>query len=427
MIPRPVIAAFASLALCLPLRADPPSSANYDEAKVPPYTLPDPLRSLDGSIIADAAAWRQKRRPEVVRIFESEVYGRVPPITAKPLFEVVSVADDALDGQATRKLVTVWLLGQRGGPRLDLLIYLPRKRSGPVPTFLGLNFVGNQGVSHDPAVPLTQRWVRPASKGAPTRATEESRGVQASRWEVGTVVARGYATATAYYGDIEEDYAGGESTGVRAAVLALSGKTQFAADEWGATAAWAWGLSRAMDYLATDPDIDATRVAVHGHSRLGKTALWAGALDQRFAMVISNNSGEGGASLMRRNFGENIAIANAWEPRRFARNFRRYGHAVTELPVDAHLLIALAAPRPVYVASATEDLLADPKGEFLAAYHAGPVYRLFGKAGIPTADLPAPDQPVGDTVRYHIRTGKHDITAYDWARYLDFADKFFRK
>jgi hypothetical protein len=307
---------------------------------------------------------------------------------------------------------------------MELLIYLPKGSTGPVPTFLGLNFVGNQCVANDPGVPITTRWVRSTyTQDKSNKAGETSRGVQASRWQMETVLSRGYATATAYYGDIEEDHPDGWKNGVRGELLRRSGKTGFAPDDWGAVSAWAWGLSRALDYLETDAAIDAKRVIVHGHSRLGKAALWAGAQDERFAIVISNNSGEGGASLMRRDFGETIAIANDREPHRFCQTFRRYNHAAEKLLVDSHLLIALVAPRPVYVASASEDLLADPKGEFLAAYSAGPVYRLYGKIGITRAEIPATDKPVGDAIGYHRRTGKHDIIAYDWSQYLDFADR----
>lgn len=401
---------------------------NYDESKVPAYTLPDPLMCRDGSKVEDVAGWQGRRRAEVLRLFESEMYGRAPMIDVKPSFEVISTDLEALGGKAIRKLVKVWLLGDKTGPSMELLIYLPKGVTGPVPAFLGLNFVGNQCVANDPGVPVTTRWVRSTyTQDKSNKADEASRGSQASRWQVETVLMRGYAIATAYYGDIEEDHPEGWRNGVRGEVMRRSGKTQFAQDDWGAVSAWAWGLSRAMDYLVTDAAINASHVIVHGHSRLGKAALWAGAQDERFAIVISNNSGEGGASLMRRDFGETVAIANAWEPHRFCLNFRRYDHAVESLPVDSHLLIALVAPRPVYVASASEDLLADPKGEFLAAHAAGSVYQLFGKVGITSSEMPAPDQPVGDTIGYHLRTGKHDITAYDWSQYLDFADRHLRR
>jgi hypothetical protein len=257
------------------------------------------------------------------------------------------------------------------------------------------------------------------------RATEATRGAHASRWQVETVVGRGYATATVYYGDLCPD----RDDGMEEAVGAMfrSGSVNHRpGDGWGSIGIWAWGLSRALDYIETDAELDGKRVAVHGHSRLGKTALWAAAQDERFALVISNDSGAGGAALAKRIFGETIAISNSrhstpW----YAINYRRYDDNEAALPVDQHELLALIAPRPLYVASAEQDRGADPRGEFLAAKHAGPVYQLFGKTGVVVETMPPVDQPVGDTIGYHVRTGVHDITAYDWAQYLNFADRHF--
>lgn len=410
-----------------------PFVPNYDEAKVPAYSLPDPLVADDGSRVADAAMWQKKRRVELLEHFAREVYGRTPGGRPEKMHWAVTSEDRAaLGGKAVRKEVTVWFTENKAGPKMHLLIYQPVGAAGahaPWPAFLGLNFYGNQSVHADPGITMSQAWMRsnPANKIMNNRATEGTRGVSARSWEIEAVVARGYATATIYYGDLCEDRPEGLSKDV--AVLFNTGTTeQRAGDAWGAIGVWAWGLSRALDYLANDPEIDARRVAVHGHSRLGKAALWAGAQDERFAYVISNNSGEGGAALSRRNFGETVGRINTAFPHWFAKNFRRYNENVDTLPVDQHEVIALIAPRPVHVASAVEDTWADPRGEFLAAKHAEPVYRLFGKKGLGVADMPRVNEPVlGDGIAYHIRDGKHAILPYDWAQYLDFADKMMKR
>jgi hypothetical protein len=401
--------------------------ANYDEAKVPRYTLPDPLVCADGTRVSDAKTWESKRRPEIVKLYETHVYGKAPGKPKDMTFEVRSVDKNALGGKAIRKEVVVWFTADKKGPKMEILIYLPANAKGKVPVFVGLNFGGNQAISNDPAITLTSSWVANNPKLGITdhKANDQLRGVEASRWSIEEILAKGYGVATIYCGDIEPDHADAFQNGVRA-LFAKPGQKP-ADDDWGTIAAWAWGLSRAMDYFETDPDIDATRVIVLGHSRLGKTALWAGATDRRFAIVISNDSGCGGASLFRRRFGERIVRINDSFPHWFCRNFHKYGEKENELPVDQHLLIALAAPRPVYVASAAEDLWADPRGEYLAAKNAGPVYALFGLQGLDGDDPPAVNTPVMRTVGYHVRAGKHDVTLYDWQRYVEFAEIHLKK
>jgi hypothetical protein len=353
-------------------------------------------------------------------------------------FEVRAVEPRALGGAATRKQVRVWFTGRTDGPWLDLLLYVPNGARGPVPAFLGLNFKGNHAVTRETDVPLTTRWMRndPKEGRIDHRATEASRGTEVSSWPIRRVLDRGFALATVYYGDLEPDHADGWKDGVRAvfpvdgsreAVAAAERITELAPDAWGAIGAWAWGLSRALDYLQTDAAVDGRRVAVIGHSRLGKTALWAGAEDERFAMVVSNNSGEGGAALARRRFGEQTLRINTAFPHWFCGQFKQYNDREDAIPVDQHELLALVAPRPLYVASASQDLWADPHGEFLAARAAGPVYALFGLTGVGVDVMPAIDQPVGEAIGYHNRFGGHAMTEYDWARYLDFAHRHLRR
>jgi acetyl esterase/lipase len=399
---------------------------NVDEARVPAYTLPDPLVTLNGQPVKDAAAWRT-RRAEILRLFETNVYGRTPVVDVRLRFETRAVERRAFRGLATRKEITIHLFDDPAAPRIELLLYLPNRAPKPVPALLGLNYYGNQSVQADPTITPSTRWMRPTKEMGivGNRATTATRGAHASRWAIERALTYGYAVATFYYGDIEPDWREGWKTGVRGYVLAKNGRRELAPDAWGAIGAWAWGLSRALDYLVTEPAIDAHRVIVFGHSRQGKTALWAGAQDERFAMVISNDSGAGGAALARRRFGETIADSIRLSGYWYCQNYRRFVDHEADLPTDQHMLLALVAPRPVYVASADGDTWADPRGEFLGAKHAEPVYRLLGQPGLGVQEMPPVNQPVGQRIGYHLRRGAHNITAYDWEQYLRFADRQF--
>ena len=401
---------------------------NYDETLIPDYQLPDPLITEAGRTVEDRAAWISERRPEILEMFEHYVYGKVPEFDYEVIYKTRSIDPEALGGKATRKQVAVLFDENRPDLAVEILIYLPNHAPKPVPAMMGLNFYGNQAVHSDDGIRMSEKWMRPNENIGirNNRATDETRGVYSERWQVEKILERGYALVTAYAGDIDPDEYNRMHQGVRSLVYNEQNKqTEPASDEWGTLAAWAWGLSRMLDYLETDEKIDHQRTAVMGHSRLGKAALWAGAADERFAIVISNNSGCGGAALSSRRFGETIGVINTSFPHWFTKNFNLFNGREETLPVDQHMLLSLIAPRPLYVASAVEDRWADPEGEFLSAREASPVYELFGLQGLPASSMPEIDNPVMGTIGYHIRSGGHAVTAYDWEKYLDFADKFF--
>ena len=397
------------------------AKVNYDESKVPVYTLPDVLTLTNGRKVTTKKEWVEKRRPELLRLFETQIYGKAPVRSKDLYFRLLNEDREALGGLATRKEVAVYLTKDEKH-YLTVLMYLPNRRKGSVPMFFGINFKGNHAIHPDEGItfPSEERMI------AYGRKRMFPRGSAASRWPVEMLMEHGYGLATFYRGDIDPDFDDGFQNGVHP-LYYKKGQTRPAEDEWGTLAAWAWGMSCAMDYFETDKDIDAKRIAIFGHSRLGKTTLWAGAIDPRFALVISNDSGCGGAALSRRKFGETVRAVNCQFTHWFCRNFWQYNDKEDTLPVDQHELIALMAPRPVYIASAEEDRWADPKGEFLSGVYASPVYELFGLPGLPVKEMPAVNQPVlSGTIGYHIRSGKHDINLYDWTQFVKFADKHLK-
>jgi hypothetical protein len=390
--------------------------------------LPDPLVRDDGTRVTTAAEWREKRRPELIELFAREMYGRNPGRPEKLSFEVFDRAPSALGGKATRIQIAIYP-GGKPGPRMDLLVYVPNGVKGPVPAILGLNFWGNHSVHKDPGIRLTESWVEDKAGHYADltgikdhRATEASRGGNARQWPVEEILSRGYALATIYREDVAADHEPHFASGVHP----LFPELQKGDDNFGGIAAWAWALSRGLDALEKEPSVDAKRVAAFGFSRLGKAALWAGASDERFAMVISNESGAGGAKLFRRGVGEDIARLNTVFPHWFAKSFRKYNGTDKELPFDQHFVMALIAPRPLYVASAIDDKHADPEGEFAGAKAAEPVYRLLGAEGLPSESWPAVDTSVQGGIGYHVRSGVHDVLPFDWKCYLDFADKHLK-
>ena len=388
---------------------------NYDEELVGDYTLPDPLVLQNGEPVRDAETWYNRRRPELVRLFEEHQYGRTPAAPEDMWFEVTEQAGVAFDGQAVRRQVTVHFTEDPEGPKMDLLVYLPANAEGPVPMLLNISFSPNAAVVADTMVHLGTMWSPQTRERVPARRASQT------RTPIERILSEGFAFGTVYYGDIDPDFMGGATLGIRALFLE-PGQTEPAPDEWGAISAWAWGLSRALDYFQTDPDIDAARVAITGASRLGKTVLWAGVRDPRFAMVIASVSGAGGAALERRNYGETIGhlVAEGRYPYQFARNWANYAENPDESPVDSHMLVALMAPRPLLLQTGNTDYWSDPKGEFLAAVAAEPVWELLGVKGLGTDIMPEPDQPILNTLGYLMHDGGHGMVPGDWDVYLDF-------
>jgi len=375
--------------------------------------IPSVLRCSNGQEIKSINDW-QKQRKEILTIFEREMYGISPSLPKGVKYSVLHEDKNAFGGKATRKIVNLYLKKLQNP--IQLLIYYPNKE-GKFPAFLGYNFFGNYTVTNDIEVPMTTLWVPNREKVTDNKATEMMRGIRTDRWPIEMIVDAGFALVTLYSGDVDPDYDDGFMNGVHG----LFPREKYS---WGTIAAWAWGLSYVMNYLEKDNRIDAGKVAVIGHSRLGKAALVAGATDERFALTISNNSGCGGAALSRHKKGETVKAVNDRFPHWFTSNFKNYNDKEEFLPFDQHQLIAMVAPRSVYVASASQDAWADPQSEYLSAYLASDVYRLYGLKGLTSDSIPTANTPVHEgSVGYHLREGKHDITLYDWQQYIAFATK----
>jgi hypothetical protein len=377
---------------------------NYDEAQANPFPLTDPLRLKSGEAVTTAAMWWQHRRPEILRDFETEIYGTIPASTPAVTWEVTKFDGNALGGTAILKTVVGHIDNSAypaANPQIELTLWLPAHATGPVPVLIAVE-------GGPPAGPRPVSGTRPPS--TPPAARQQA---LACGWGYGT-----YA-ATAVQADT------GAGLGVGIIGLVNHGRPRQPAD-WGALAAWVWGLSRSIDYLETDPSVDSKRLGIEGHSRWGKTALLAAALEPRWTICYASCSGEGGAKPSRRNWGETLDdVAAPSEYHWMAGNFLKYGARWGDLPVDSPELIALVAPRPVFITGGTQDQWADPHGEFLAAVAAGPVYRLLGRRDLGTAVMPAPDVELisGDLAfRYH--KGPHTDTL-DWPVFLRFAARYF--
>jgi hypothetical protein len=378
--------------------------SNYDESKVPAYTLPDPLVLANGQPVRDARTWRTARRPELLRAYQTEIYGRIPAKTPKVTWRVTDTNVAAREGAAIMKRVVGQIGDEEAAPEIKLTVYTPANAKGRVPMILLVNFGGG------PPPPPNSGRGRGNFPSDPPVAAE--------------ILAKGWGYATVGYLDIQPDRADAWKEGVIGVTLA--GRPQPAPDEWGTIGAWSWGISRIIDYFETDRSVNARQIAVHGHSRLGKTVLWASALDERIAAVFSSCAGEMGSALARRDWGETVDDMAQNFPWQFAGNFQKWPGRWNEMPVDAHMLIALSAPRPVFITGGTTDQWADPVGEFLAEVAAGPVYRLLGRKDLGVTTLPPLDTPItnGD-LGWHYHTGGHTATPADWKAFLEFLDKYF--
>ena len=372
---------------------------NYYEDKVPPYTLPPLLMDEDGSPVTTTDQW-VRRRAKLLDLFRNELYGYSPDRPKDMWFDIVKIDHAAMDGTATLKLVNIHLGAQPEAPVIHLNLFIPNNRTKPAPAFL---LICNRDRDN----------------------IDPTRKIKSDFWPAEQIIARGYAAASFFNGDVAPDKYDGFTTGIHA-YLQNPAARKF--NSWGTIAAWAWGGSRVMDYFETDPDIDEKHCAVTGHSRGGKTALWCGAQDERWALTISNCSGCSGAAIARRRFGESLnVIQNAFK-HWFCGNYRKYIDKEDSLPFDQHELVALVAPRAVYVTSADEDLWADQRGEWLAIHEAEPVWKLYGRQGLPSDTMPPLDKPlIGDGMGYHIRTGEHNYKVFDWNAHMDLADREFNR
>jgi len=390
--------------------------------------FPDPLVTLAGQRVETADQWVAQRRPELLGLFQHYMYGYFPkPPAVRSITEYESKG--LFQGKATLRLVTL-RLGDGQAPPLRLMVVLPNGAAGPVPVFLGLNFCGNHALLDDPAVPLPQPWVPSNCPGCQeNRATEQGRGQQKEVWDIEETIHRGFALATMYCGDIDPDkpdFTDGVHPHFQPATRPNAGQGRGPHD-WATIAAWAWGLHRAVDYLVTDQQIDRQRIAVVGHSRLGKTALLAGAFDERIALVIPHQAGCGGTAPSRHKIGETVKQINDRFPHWFCDEFKRFNDDVERLPFDQHCLVALCAPRPVLFTNAEEDSWADPGGQFQVLLGAEPVYRLLDAGGLGEREFPQQGRLVGGTLGYFIRAGAHSMTPEDWRIFRQFAERHFTR
>jgi len=396
---RKLIIALGFLAFVTKVSAQDHDEANYEESKVPEYTLPDVLKTSSNKEVKDKMMWEKVRRPEVLKLFEDNIYGQMPKSYDNITYSVTNEDPAAMNGKAKLKEVLIEVFNNNKSVKINLVLFVPNKVKKPVPAFLLINNRGKEN-------------------------TDPTRAVKSDFWPAEMVIDSGYAIAAIHVSDLAPD---NKVTYVNG-VLQLYPEQLTADNGMKAIGAWAWGASRVMDYFETDKDIDAKKVAIVGHSRGGKASLWAAAEDQRFAICVSNCSGNTGAALARRQFGERINRINASFPHWFNNNYKKYNNNENALPVDQHMLIALVAPRPLYATNASKDLWADPKGTFLSLKNAEKVYALYGLKSKLPATSPGINEPIIQSpLAYHIREGEHNLTAYDWNNFIKFANYQYKK
>jgi hypothetical protein len=394
---------------------------NYQEDSVGSYVLPDLLKCTDGQLVTNARTWTQKRRPELLKLVEEIQFGKMPPRPTEMSFRVFDQGTPAFQGKAIRKQVTVYFTRDTSDYTMNLVIYLPKAVKQPAPLLMNISFSAYNQIIDDPGLLVGSIWNR---EGKKVRADKPG---NFGKMNVDQFLEAGIGFATVYYGDIEPDFKEGIRYGIRGKYLKPD-QAEPAPTEWGAISAWAWGLSRAMDYFETDKQIDSKRIALQGASRLGKAVLWAGIHDTRFKLVIASISGEGGAALSRRNFGETINhITDSTRYQyQFATNYHTYGNKVTSLPIDGHTLVALMAPRPLLLQTGSTDYWSDPRGEFLSAVAAAPVYKLFGESGPQLTDTPSANDPslLMNHLGYFMHEGGHAVLPTDWPHIIAYLKKY---
>jgi len=392
---------------------------NYDESKVPSYTLPDPLTLQNGKRVTRPEIWHDQRREEILHLFETEQFGKVPD-RKNTSFNVFDAGTPAFEGKAVRKQITIYFTEDTSNYKADLLIYLPANIDKPAPLFLKIGFSPNCLTVDDARVRQGMMWNREGKR------IPASEGRSFGFFDVEKFISNGIGVAFIYYGDIEPDFPQGIKYGIRGHYLKPYQEYP-APDEWGAISAWSWGLSCAMDYLQTDQQINPGQIALFGISRLGKTVLWTGARDERFGMVIASCSGEGGAAISRRQYGETIKhmIDTTRYFYQFCTNRAKYGDDPNSCPIDAHMLISLMAPRPLLLQTGDTDGWSDPKGEFDGAVTAEPVYELLGKKGLETDVWPEPGTPVLHDLGYYMHSGGHGTLPDDYDVFIEFIKMHF--